>query len=364
VTAHGPPAARLRVRQPLPPDIGLTLPPGEGKTLPPGVGKTLPDAGGERIDGELVARRRGRHTLPAIVVRQTGPLGLMRRDHRSAGQSELLVYPDLPAARRLAHSVRTGAFRDDGKVRGELGLGTDFEHIGEYGPDDDIRHVNWPATNRVGRPMSNRYREDRDREVMCVVDAGRLMASPVGDGTRLDTVLDAVAAVAAVADVMGDRIGVIAYDREVRTELRPRRDGGRATVRALFDLEPSPVESDHERAFHRVAGGKRRLVIVFTDMLDEQAASFLIDSVPVLTRRHAVLIAGVADDDISALLTAEPDGPIAVYRASVAAEMTDGRDRVAARLRRTGTSVVDAPADQLSSRTVGAYLRLKSRARL
>ena len=127
---------------------------------------------------------------------------------RAAGEQEVTVYPDVPAARRLALAVRQGRFRAAGRLtRGPLGLGTEFESIRDYEPDDDIRQVNWRATERMQRPMSNQYRVEQDREVMLLIDAGRLMASPLGDRTRLDVAVDAAVAVALVADVLGDRAG-------------------------------------------------------------------------------------------------------------------------------------------------------------
>ena len=90
------------------------------------------------------------------------------------------MFPDLLAARRLALSVRQGRFRDQGiSARGPLGLGTEFELVRDYLPDDDIRQVNWRATARLGRPMSNQYRTEQDRDVIVVVDAGRLSAAPL-----------------------------------------------------------------------------------------------------------------------------------------------------------------------------------------
>ena len=63
--------------------------------------------------------------------------------------------------------MRQGRFRDAGRrTRGPLGLGTEFESIRDYPPDDDIRQVNWRATERIGRPMSNQYRVEQDRDVM------------------------------------------------------------------------------------------------------------------------------------------------------------------------------------------------------
>ncbi len=78
------------------------------------------------------------------------------------------MFPDLPAARRLVLAVRRGALPRAGPPqRGPLGLGTDFESIRDYLPDDDIRQVNWARPRGPGGPMSNQYRIEQDRDVVC-----------------------------------------------------------------------------------------------------------------------------------------------------------------------------------------------------
>lgn len=340
--------ARLRIRQPVPPDLRLE-----------------PSEAQDRLDAVLTPLRRGRHVLPQPVVRATGPLGLGRWDHRTGSDAEMLVYPDLPAARRLALAVREGRFRDQGRLsRGPLGLGTDFELVRDYAPDDDVRQVNWRATARMDRPMSNQFRVDQDRDVVCLVDAGRLMAAPVGDRTRLDAALDAVTAVALVADEVGDRCGAIAFDATVRCAVSPRRSGGSDVVRALFDLEPSSVDSDYGLAFRRVGRSKRAFVLVLTDLLDEAAARPLVEAVPVLARRHSVAVATVTDPDLTALVLQPPGAPLDVYAASVAVEVLEARTKVAAQLTGAGAQVLEAPPGSLPEACVGAYLRMKSLARL
>ncbi len=350
VEVSGRPGTTVRVRQPLPPDIELA-----------------PSESGGTFDGVVVARRRGEHRLGPVVVRATGPLGLGRWDHATAGSRDLVVYPDLPAARRLAHAVRTGRFRDPGlRPRGPLGLGTEFEQIREYTPDDDVRRINWRATERVGSPMANQYREDTERDVVCLLDTGRLMAAPVAEGTRLDAALDAAMAVVAVADVVGDRSGALAFGAEVRRRLSPRRNGGDRVARALYDIEPEPGDADYERAFRELGTAKRSLVLVFTDLVEEAAARPLVDAVPVLVRRHAVVVASSADPDLAGL--ASPPAAAAtvtdLYAALVARDLLVARAQVAQRLRRAGATVVEAPADRLGAVCVAAYLDLKARARL
>jgi uncharacterized protein (DUF58 family) len=361
VGVRAPGAGAVRIRQTVPPDLALA--PREGDGL---------------LRATLVGRRRGRHELPAVGTRSVGPLRLASWNHRPGASTEVSVYPDLVAARRLALSVRRGQFRDQGiSARGPLGLGTDFELVRDYLPDDDIRQVNWRATARLGRPMSNQYRVEQDRDLVLLVDAGRLAAAalpadvngarpPSGrpPGTVLDAMLDALAGVALVADAVGDRCGAIAFDRDVRVALAPRRAGGGVVVRALHDLEPRLLDSDYEAAFRRVEGSKRAFVLIFADLLEPVAARSLADAVPVLARRHAVVVASPSDTSVRAIAATEPAEPADVAWALAAAEVEAARDAAAASVRAGGAAVVDAPPDRLAQACVAAYLRAKSRALL
>lgn len=347
-------AIPIRLRQPAGPDLRIAPQEGEGVLL-----------------GEIVALRRGRHRLPAPATRATGPLGLGWWFHRTGIDHEVVVYPDLPAARHLVMEVRLGRFRGEGRrSRGPLGLGTELETIREYSPDDDIRQVNWRATARMGHPMSNTYRVEQDREVVCLLDCGRLMAAPLParpgrpELTRLDAAVDAAAAMAAVADEIGDRVGVLAFDHRVIRQLSPRRDGGSAVLKAIYDLEPSTGDSDYHLAFRTVAHSKRAFVLILTDLLDESAARPLLEAMPVLARHHAVAVASVADPAVEEALSLPQETLAGVLRQAVAVDVIEARERVAARLSALGARVIDASPEQLSAACVAAYLVAKRRARL
>jgi len=323
-----------------------------------------PAEGRERIEGTMSASVRGVHQVAPPVTRSTGPLGLARWVHAHGEPVEVSAHADLPGARNLAAAVRQGTFADAGIRRGPLGLGTNFESIRDYTPDDDIRRMNLLAGERAGRPMVNQYRQDTERDVWCLVDAGRLLSSPDGDRTRLDLTLDAVAAVAAVAEVVGDRVGAVVFDDEVRMVVKPTRANAAGLVRLMDHLQPSLVDSDYESAFARVAAAKRSLVIVFTDLLDQAASRPLREAVGVLSRRHAVLVAGVRDPDLLAAVGQNPARMRDLHVAAVATDLLAERDQVQAELSSGGAVVVDADADLLASRCVAAYLSLKSTARL
>ena len=316
--------------------------------------------GGSPLNTTATAMRRGRHVLPPVAVRSVGPLGLAARHHTMGDEYPVTVYPDVLGAKRIARAVAQGTFSAGGwRRRGPIGIGTEFESIRDYTPDDDIRHVNWRATMRTGKPMANSYRIDRDRDVICVIDSGRLMTAPVGPHTRLDIAVDAVAAVAHTADAIGDRCGVVAFSNQVLRSMPPTRRGADALVEAIHDLEPVPVESDYETAFRAVSRSKRSLVVLFTDLFEESAAMPLVEALPVLSRRHAVVVAYVRDDDLRNAVTDPGDSP---YRTVVALDALEARRRAVARLRRSGVTVIEASAGDLPAAAVAAYLSLKQRA--
>lgn len=345
------PSRDVRVKQVGTPDVRVDMEEGTGGLLT-----------------EVTAVRRGTHALPRPATLADGPLGLGRWYHHAGRPTEVVVYPDMPAARRIATEVRLGRFGDASRrSRGPLGLGTELESIRDYLPDDDIRQVNWRATARVGSPMSNTYRIEQEREVMVLIDTGRLMASPVGDGTprtRLDVAVDSAAAVAAVADVVGDRVGVVAFDDAVRRRIAPRRDGGDVMVTAIHDLEPSASESDYELAFRTVAHHKRAFVLILTDLLEETASRPLLEAMPILARHHSVAVAGVQDPVVAEALASPAEDVAGAFRTAVAVDIEGSRRRVTTTLRGFGATIIDTAPDLVPTRCVAAYLRAKRRARL
>ena len=344
VTVEAPNASAVEIRQPVPPDM----------TSPAAITNQ------RVLKTTLVPGQRGRYELPVVAIRTDGPLGLGRWYHQHGEPMGVRVYPDLPAAERLAQAVRQRSIRAVGsRRRGPLGLGTEFESVREYQTDDDFRQINWRATARLGRPMSNNLRVEQDADVWLIVDTGRLMAASfsLGDGlaNRLDLALDIAAAVGLVADDLGDRVGFIAYADRITTLLQPRRSGGGAAIEAAFALMPSDGESDHETAFAAMASSRRGLVYVLTDLIDDAAAKPLAAALPAICRRHVVTVVGLDDPEFVRARTSGSE-----TQKLVVADIDAASESAARLLRRSGANVLVAPADRIAETTVRYYVQARS----
>jgi uncharacterized protein (DUF58 family) len=190
------------------------------------------------------------------------------------------------------------------------------------------------------------------------------MGSPVAGRSRLDAAVDAALAVAAVADAVGDRCGLVAFDDEIRQNLFPRRSGARPFLAAISDVEVNYVDSRYDRVFTELAHRKRSLLVLFTDLFDAAAGTALLEALPVLARRHAVLVASCRDPDLQQIAAAEVEKARDAYAAVVALGLIDAQAVLATRLRRAGAETLTAEPDALSEGCVRGYLQMKAKARL
>ncbi len=313
--------------------------------------------------------RRGRFRPGEVTVRAEGPLGLAARQRRRRLPGELRVYPAFPSREEAELRIVRGRILEVGlrSARG-LGGGSDFDQLREYGVDDDSRRIDWAATARSGKAIVRTYRAERNQQVVVLLDCGRTMAGRVGNAPRIEHAMDAVMCLATVATRLGDRCGLVAFDREVRKVVPAgsRRDQVGRMAEAMFDLEVALVEADHEGAFaHALTRFRgRTLFVVVTDLLDAAVSEFLAPALPLLARRHLVVVAGVTDPEVEGWAFEAPEDGPAAYRSVAAVAASVERSRASARLRALGATVVDAPPGGLAARLTDAYLQHKATGRL
>ena len=101
------------------------------------------------------------------------------------------------------------------------GTGTDFDQLREYRPGDDIRKVDWAVTARSQKPIVRDHRAERNQHVVALLDNGRSMAGTVGDTPRVEHAMDAVLGLTRVATHVGDNVGLVTFDNQVRSIVPP-----------------------------------------------------------------------------------------------------------------------------------------------
>ena len=334
----------------------------------PRVQPLLIPAGERRVLTTLLRpSRRGDRMPDRVTVRSLGPLGLAARQGRHEVPWRVRVQPPFTSRKFLPEKLDKLRQLDGQLVARTRGQGTEFDSLREYVVGDDVRSIDWRATARKADVVVRTWRPERDRRLLVVLDTGRTSAARIGDVPRLDLALDAALLLGALASRAGDRVDVLAIDREVRGTVegvgREELLGRMVDTMAL--LEPALVETDNRRLVAEVLRRSRRrsLVVLFTALDAAPLREGLLPVLPSLTSRHTVVLASVGDTRLSELAAGRSDVD-AVYAAAAAEKAQADRRALTTELRLRGVEVIDAPPDVFASKVADAYLSLKAAGRL
>jgi uncharacterized protein (DUF58 family) len=215
------------------------------------------------------------------------------------------VYPDFAQIARYAWLEGDRRLAEIGiKSIRQRGEGTDFKQLAEYRVGDEIRHIDWKATQRSSKPIVRTFQDERDQSVVLMLDCGRRLRaddSSLAIGTsHFDQALNAVMLLTYVALHHGDAVGALTFGTlpGAETWLAPRK--GATTLDTLmsrlYALQPAPAHSDYLTAAtelmkrHR----KRSLVVLITNFRDEDSGE-LGQALRLLRTRHLVMTASLRE---------------------------------------------------------------------
>lgn len=319
------------------------------------------------VTADAVPVSRGSDRFSRIYVWYETGLGLIRRRARIEAEEAIRIYPDLSAVERYGNLTVRNRLIEAGLRRMRMrGEGTEFETLREYTAGDAFRAIDWKATARRGKVMVVQREVERSQDVMLMVDCGRLMTARIDEQRKLDYAITAALSVASIASLASDRVGAVAFARDIVLARSPRSAASstHALANALSDVEPRFEESDYARAISYVRSHlhRRSLVVLFTDVIDPVSQSTVLAELSTLAKRHVVLCAFMNDAAVAKTLATTPQTIDDAYRLDVALGLEHERTVAAKTLERTGIIVLDAPAAKLAVATIDEYLRIKSRA--
>lgn len=286
---------------------------------------------------EIECVRRGPLELGRVHARLWDRAGLRAHEMAVHDPKLVRVYPRTVNVRRLPRPRRTQTSVGN-YVAASVGEGLEPGDIRPFAPGDRIRHVNWRASLRWQRLYVTQYQEERNADVVLMLDSLAEFGEP--PGTTLDHSIRAAASLAAAYLARKDRVGLIEYGGFFRS-VRPGT-GRRQYERVLDALHRADV------LFTYVT---RDIALVPKRVLPAQA--LVVAITPLLERRFEQAVMDLAARGFDVVILSP--SPIALVRrgASATTDLAcrfwtlDRRTRFDA-LRRLGLPVVDwDPAEPL-----------------
>lgn len=256
-----------------------------------------------RRQADRPARERPATPAPAAAaapsnggdrIRVAGSSGVPREILRQVREIELRM-------RGLVDTIFGGEYHS--VFRGQ---GMEFAEVREYQPGDDIRHIDWNVTARIGHPYVKKHIEERELTVLLMVD----LSGSEQFGTRQRFKAEAAAEVAAVLALSAvrnnDRVGLLLFTDRVEHVVPPRK-GRRHVLRVIRDV----LAFRPEHSGTNIAGAldyaarllpHRSIIFLMSDFLaprpergTETVAAELEKILRTVSRRHDVVAVPMTD---------------------------------------------------------------------
>ncbi len=319
------------------------------------------------FDYGMKATERGARRFEPADLRVTGPLGLLKRHLERGDEQAFRVYPNFKAVARyalLALADKAGAMGIQ-QVR-RRGSGMEFSHLREYREGDHSRQIDWKATARHQKLIAREYEDERNQQLVFMLDCGRRMRASDGDLSHFDRCLNASLLLSHVALDQGDSVAFATFGGEEMWIPRQKGPGGMQTILGrMYDLQPTTSPSDFSRAARRLTTHQRRrsLVVLLTNLYD-QLTDELLDAIALLRERHLVLVASLRERVADELVERPAHDLADAVETAAGHAYRHRREQTHEALTSRGVMLLDTPPRELSVELVNRYIDIKRRGRL
>jgi uncharacterized protein (DUF58 family) len=242
------------------------------------------------------------------------------------------------------------------------GLGLEFNQLREFREGDSLRQIDWKATARQRTPIAREYQDERDQQIVFLLDCGRRMRSQDGDLSHFDHSLNACLLLSYVALRQGDAVGLSTFACDQDRYLAPIKGQGQLhqLLNTVYDLESTRRPADYAGAVRQVLARqkKRALVVLVTNLRDEEDEE-LLNAMKQLGRQHRVLIASLREE----VLDQQRHGAVQTYDDALTycgtLEILNARAQLHERLTAQGVPVLDTRPGELGAKLITRYLSWK-----
>ena len=307
--------------------------------------------------------QRGHFRFPRCELLLPSPLRLWQSRRFLEQASETRVYPDfarLYGAQLMA--VDDWLSQLGVRQRQRRGLGLEFHQLREFRDGDTLRQIDWKATARKRTPIAREYQDERDQQIVFLIDCGRRMRSQDDELSHFDHALNACLLLSYVALRQGDAVGLATFAGNQDQYVAPVKGQAHIStlLNAVYALDSTRRPADYAAAINALLARQRRraLVVLVTNLRDEDDEE-LLGAVRRLGRQHRVLVASLREEVLDRLRHA----PVQDYEQALAycgtVDYLNARAGLHERLLAHGVPVLDARPKELGPELVGRYLAWK-----
>ena len=316
-----------------------------------------------RIGYNVRPLQRGHFNFDQCEVSLPSPLGLWSARRLLKVHDSTRVYPDfarLYGAQLLA--VDNWLSQLGVRQRQRRGLGLEFNQLREFREGDSLRQIDWKATARQRAPIVREYQDERDQQIIFMLDCGQHMRSQDGELSHFDHALNACLLLSYIALRQGDAVGLMTFASHQPRYLPPVKGLGqlKSLLNASYDLESCNRSADYQAAAFELLKKEKRqtLVIILTNLRNEDNEDLTL-AINHLRKQHLVLVTSLRENILEKLLARPVNTLQEALDYCAVSDYLHTRMTTHAKLKLQGIPVVDTQPEKLGASLTSKYLNWK-----
>ena len=193
--------------------------------------------------------------------------------------------------RKLVNDLLLGEYHSAFKGQGMI-----FSDFREYVSGDDIRHISWPLTARMGKPFIKQFVEERELTIILAVDVSGSTEFGTGQYSKAQAMIHLSALLSLAAHRNNDRVGLLLFSNEVEHFVPPKKGRGHIhrLLRDLYAFKPQKKGTNISEALQHLHGilNKRAIVFLISDFLQEKSFEAALNG---LSQKHELIAVVIQD---------------------------------------------------------------------
>lgn len=310
----------------------------------------------------LKPTKRGDAEFKGIELRIRSHMAMWFRKRVYRNEETVKVYPNFADVSKYALLATDNQLSLLGiRQRVRRGQGLEFHQLREYREGDSMRQIDWKATSRYRKLISREYQDERDQQVVFMVDCGRRMRTEDNELNHFDQSLNAMLLLSYVALRQGDSVSILAFGgQERRFSARKGINQINEILNQTYDLQSTLAVSDYATAAQQllVHQRKRSLVVILTNARDEDQDN-LLSAIHLLRTRHLVLVANLREEILDNIMEEPVSNFDQAIRYASVTEYLATREQNHRVLAGSGAITLNITARELPIAIVNKYLDIK-----
>ncbi len=193
--------------------------------------------------------------------------------------------------RGLTKQIFSGEYHSAFKGRGMA-----FSEVREYSPGDDVRFIDWNVTARFNTPFVKVFEEERELNVMLMVDVSASANFGTLKQTKHDLITELCAVLAFSASNNNDKIGVIFFSDKIEKFIPPKKGKSHILriIRELVNFEPTSKSTNISLALKYLTNiiKKKSICFIISDFIDNKSFE---DALKISNRKHDMVALRIID---------------------------------------------------------------------